>query len=152
MNEIKNLESDEGVKIHLHNQEFILRATLTSATADSFALHDLFGLLSPAANYFCPICTIHREDFQKCVHATAPYRSKDEHAKHVKNSESCKKFQSLSIVRVDTSLNISKNFHLSSNFISDIMHNMLEGVAPYSLKLVLHHKIFHLSIKSTLIS
>lgn len=42
-------------------------------------------------------------------------------------------------VRNDSPLHKSKYFHCTSNFIFVPMHDLLEGICPMEMKLVLHH-------------
>lgn len=45
-------------------------------------------------------------------------------------------------IRNSCSLNTLRNFHCITNYNLDIMHDMLEGVCPYEVKLLLHQFIF----------
>lgn len=142
MIDLKKLESNEGVKIKLGGEDFTLRASLAGVAADSLALHQLFGFLSPSANLFCPICTISREDFNNFVNFVAQHRNQEDHTKQIKDSQRSKKLRSSSGVKENTSFHLSKYFHITSNFMSDFMHNMFEGIASYELKLVINHMVF----------
>lgn len=49
--EINLLESDEGVTVHLANNEtYSLRATLVNFVGDNKAAHEIFEFLGPSAN------------------------------------------------------------------------------------------------------
>lgn len=62
MDDLKKLESDEGLLININGTNFLLRASIAMVCADGLAAHALFGLLSPSAKHFCRLCLISREE------------------------------------------------------------------------------------------
>ncbi|XP_062538541.1 uncharacterized protein LOC134206825 [Armigeres subalbatus] len=62
--DLLKLESKEGVQIKFDSGIYTLRATLVNVLGDTLAIHDLYGLLGPSANYFCRACMITRADLQ----------------------------------------------------------------------------------------
>lgn len=62
INDFKSLES--GVKLKFGDTEYDLRAILCSFAGDTLAAHEIFGLLSPSASYFCRQCYITKTDLK----------------------------------------------------------------------------------------
>lgn len=62
LDDLKQLESTEGVSLKIDSEIITIRAVLVNVLGDTLAIHDLFGLLGPSANKFCRMCEITRED------------------------------------------------------------------------------------------
>ena len=62
LSDLKKLESNEGVKIMLHGEEFNLLATIIAFCGDTLAVHEVFNMIGPKANKFCRMCLYSRED------------------------------------------------------------------------------------------
>ncbi|XP_071832143.1 uncharacterized protein [Apostichopus japonicus] len=145
MEELHQLESDEGVLIALDkDKSFSLRGTLAVVSADNLGGNSLFGFVeSFSANMPCKVCTGNKEDFQvKFTGEQFQLRSKHEHDQHVRDAQRNPPSCSASGVKRSCILNTSKYFHVTSNFCPDVMHDVLEGIAPMELKLVLKALIF----------
>lgn len=56
------LESDDGVTVNTDTGRWILRAVTCNVLGDTLAKHDIFGLLSPKANFVGRMCLISRKD------------------------------------------------------------------------------------------
>ncbi|KYM94567.1 hypothetical protein ALC62_14796 [Cyphomyrmex costatus] len=69
LQDMKALESDNGVITISNGVEWTLRATLAVVCADGLAAHQLFGLVSPAALHFCRLCMINRNDFKNNINS-----------------------------------------------------------------------------------
>lgn len=64
INDLKDLESDDGEKIYFDDTIFTLRATLACVCADGLAAHQIFNLLSLSARHFCRLCLISRNELK----------------------------------------------------------------------------------------
>ncbi|XP_033225045.1 uncharacterized protein LOC117177988 [Belonocnema kinseyi] len=62
LHDLEQLESDEEQVIILGEEEFLLRATVVAFCGDGSAVHEVYGLLGPAADKFCRMCLISREE------------------------------------------------------------------------------------------
>ncbi|EFX81173.1 hypothetical protein DAPPUDRAFT_317930 [Daphnia pulex] len=63
MKELEELESEEGMLLDIPDmQNFCIRGTLVSVSADTKGAHEIGGLMSPSANKFCRLCLIHRSE------------------------------------------------------------------------------------------
>jgi hypothetical protein len=138
--EMKKLESENGVNILLNNEIFTLRATLVAFSGDSLAAHDILGFSSPSSSRFCRQCSISRKEFHKNPLFRAEPRTKNKHTlqlKHLEETNYDSKTIKLYGVKQDSPLNELTNFHATSNCTFDPMHDLLEGVVPMAIKQIL---------------
>lgn len=155
--EMKMLESDSGiVAVDCNGEEYVLRAVLTSVSADTLAAHDLFGLMGPRSDYFCRQCLLYRKDLHKNSRNDFELRTRDQHKILLQQIIENPKNSPFG-VRGHSILNDFRFFHFTENWIFDIMHDLFEGVVPLVIKLVLAHyvceiKVLSLNILNTRIS
>ena len=139
LDDIRFLENS-GLTVELKGQSHLLYGTVCLLTADNLAMHSLCGYLeSFSANKFCQFCMI-----DKTVNAQFIYdedevelRTKDNYQQHVSLNEPSK-----TGVKENSCLNKLQYFHVTENISVDIMHDILEGVAPLEVKLMLRHFIY----------
>lgn len=131
---------EKGIDIKLANgQKFNLIATLECVCGDNLATKEILGFLSPACKYFCLFCMISRQQLKEpnTEINNIQKRSKQLHHTHVdkiaQNSTLSKDFG----VKEDSILNKLARYHVINGSVYDIMHDLLEGVVPYEIKLVL---------------
>ncbi|KAJ8666064.1 hypothetical protein QAD02_007726 [Eretmocerus hayati] len=124
MSDLRQLESDEGILVKLKSgEDYVLRATIASVSADTLAAHQLFGLLSPGrALHFCRCCMIDRNEFYRDINYFVEKR---------------KEFG----LEQDSALHKSKYWHFTRDWSFDPMHDIFEGNGELTLKLVIHHFI-----------
>jgi hypothetical protein len=141
---MEDLESEEGVAFFVGNQNQVLRASLVSFTGDTLAAHDVLGFLGPGSSKFCRECMISRKRFHKNPTYIAKQRSVALHSKQLTkliekdyHSSLTKKYG----LKENSVLNRLKNFHCSVSNVFDPMHDLLEGVVPFTIKCVLKHFI-----------
>lgn len=139
--EMKKLSSDKGVQISIDAQPVIIRALLTGVAADTLAAHDLLGFMGPGAHHFCRVCTIHRFELRRDGNHVAALRTKEAHAQQVQEVKQNPKKRSLYGVSKDCALNALPYFHCVESSVFDAFHDLLEGVVPLVVKLVLRHFI-----------
>ncbi|XP_055527132.1 uncharacterized protein LOC129719758 [Wyeomyia smithii] len=134
--DLKQLQT--GVDVFYGNEKFQLRATVTIFCGDTLAAHDIFGLLGPSATYFCRICTIDRPSFQKTPTTKFPHRTiewYDANLYAVQNA--LIKPAECGLKSTGSILNELANFHVTTNWALDVMHDLGEGIIPLTLQLVL---------------
>ncbi|XP_034247240.1 uncharacterized protein LOC117648681 [Thrips palmi] len=139
--DMKKLASEEGVTLDLDGEPFVLRAILTNLTADTLAAHDLLGFLSVGANYFCRRCMVSRAEVRANANAVGIPRTPELHAAHLEQVQQRKKFSSECGVKRSCPLDDIPYFHCVENNVFDAFHDLLEGVVPLVIKLVLRHYI-----------
>ncbi|KAK3929765.1 Nicotinate-nucleotide--dimethylbenzimidazole phosphoribosyltransferase [Frankliniella fusca] len=141
--DMKKLGSDDGVKIELHGVPFTLRAVLVTVAADSLAAHDLLGFLSPAgAHRFCRVCMINRPDFRLDGNSEAPRRTPESHDQQVAEVLQRPKASTNYGVKGPCCLNDLPFYHCVGGSVFDAFHDILEGVVPAVLKMVLRDIIY----------
>lgn len=80
ISDLKSLEN--GVNLKFGNETYIFKAVLCSFAGDTLAAHEIFGLLSPSASYFCRQCYITKGDLRNGnVGATFEQRTEASHLK-----------------------------------------------------------------------
>ncbi|KAJ8037515.1 hypothetical protein HOLleu_18345 [Holothuria leucospilota] len=142
LDEMRQLESDGGYSIELNRERVQIHGTLTSLSADTLAAHDILGFLGPSANRFCRLCLAKREEIQtKFSEEEFVLRSIKQHDEHAEAASTQRLGDPASGVRT-TCLNELRHFHCATNYNLDVMHDMLEGVCPFEVKLLLHYFIY----------
>lgn len=141
--ELNILASEKSCKLKLKNGEiFTLRAALVCVSGDSLAIHDIFGLLGPGCKYFCRCCMISRLELHNDGNQTRYIkRTKDLHGYHLKSIEENSMTSSDCGVMKNSALNEISNFHTTTNFAFDFMHDLLEGIVGLEIIYVLRYFI-----------
>lgn len=130
MEEIKMLESEDGLKIQVDGHSLTLRGTLATVCGDTKGIHEMFGFMSPSADKFCRLCLISRKDILNHPTAgTVTMRNRTQHDDSVLKAKGYGQ-QVDSGVSSHCVLNVSAFFHVAENFIMDGMHDFMEGVVP----------------------
>ena len=133
--ELQQLESDQGLEIQ---PNVYVQGTVSMLVADTLAAHMMLGFQSPSATYFCRLCYAKRENTQhKFLESDFIMRSSHTHDVIV-NSETLPHCGVLQ----QSPLSQSKFFRVTENFAFDPMHDLLEGVMPKELKLLLHYLVY----------
>lgn len=146
--DIKVLESD-GIEIPLFGG--YVGGSVVQVTGDNLGLHSLFGLVeSFSARYCCRFCLAEKDDFQTEFSEDSPkivLRTKDNHTAHCQEMSNNPLLPYVFGVKSSCLLNSLTYFHTTENFSVDVMHDVLEGVAQYELKLLfLYLKEQHLTL------
>jgi hypothetical protein len=144
LKEMEELESENGVNFYVHNAKKTIRATLISFIGDTLAAHDILGFSGPGSNRFCRECLVSRSRFHKKPTIKGKRRTVSIHADQLKDlMDSDYHHSKISKygLKQDSVLNRLKNFHCSSSNVFDPMHDLLEGVVPFTIKCVLKHFI-----------
>lgn len=150
--DLEKLESEEGILMTFGDEEYRLRASIESFCGDGLAVHQVFNLLAPSANLFCRLCLYNRGSLHRGVLENGIERTKeifDQQVAYVRDNGFSQQSMTATGLKGECCLNASEYFHISNNKIFDIMHNMLCGICPMVLKLVLHHYICTVRIFNT---
>lgn len=141
VDEVYKLEVD-GLDLNVAGHNINVKVTLGQVSGDNLGMHSLFGFVEGfTANYPCRLCTVHKKDLQKMfVEDTTLLRTRDGHCTHVQcaTADGSSSFGVVS----ESALNKLKHFHVIENYTCDAMHDILEGVCGYELKLVLFELIY----------
>lgn len=133
----------KGIQIPLFDHT--VYGTIVQVTGDNLGVHSLFGFVeSFSARYCCRFCLLEKEDFQTEFSEDSPkmsVRTKELHAEHCQSMQSNPILPYVMGVKRSCLLNSLQYFHTTANFSVDIMHDILEGVGQYEMKLLLQHLI-----------
>ncbi|XP_034240899.1 uncharacterized protein LOC117645090 [Thrips palmi] len=140
--DMKKLGSEDGVVIEIDGQQLIMRAVLVTVAADTLAAHQLLGFLSPAARFFCRVCMISRPLFRLDGNLEAELRTPENHDKQVVEVIKVPKLSTQYGVKEECCLNEVPYFHCVDGSVFDAFHDLLEGVVPAVLKMVLRNIIY----------
>jgi hypothetical protein len=141
---MNTLESETGIPIEVNNEIFNIRATLTAFVGDSLAAHDILGFFSPSRTHFCRQCMITQKEFGDnpvFVAAERTISTHTEQIQHVEEKNHDQKVIRMYLVKEDSPLNAFDNFHCTTNHVFDPMHDLLEGVVPFTIKLIIKYFI-----------
>ena len=129
----------QGIQIEMKGELHLLYGTVCLLTGDNLACHSLCGYLeSFSANKFCHLCLVDKNMSQMVFdEGEFERRNRENYQQHVTLKDG-----SMTGVKEDSCLNTLKYFHVTENVGVDIMHNVLEGVAPLEVKLLLRHYIY----------
>lgn len=122
-----------------------LKGTVFQVTGDNLALYSLFGFVeSFSANYCCRFCLTDKKELQSVFsedHPGLTLRSKELHQEQCAAIKQKPALPSTFGVKKTCLLNSLQLFHTSDNYAVDIMHDRLERVVYYELKLVFQYLI-----------
>ncbi|KAK0153147.1 hypothetical protein N1851_005164 [Merluccius polli] len=142
LNDLKILEA-EGMQVPF--QPTPLKGSVFQVTGDNLAIHGLFGVVkSFSAKYCCRFCLTEKGEMQSVFsedHPGLTLRSKALHSEHCAAIQQNPALASTFGVKKVCPLNSLQLFHTSDNYAVDIMHDLLEGVVQYELKLVFQYLI-----------
>ncbi|PIK38618.1 hypothetical protein BSL78_24528, partial [Apostichopus japonicus] len=118
------------------------KAIITQFSADNLGANSLFGFVeSFSARHYCRLCLTSREDAQLLYsEKNMQMRDKDSHNLHVQQAEQLETVHVEGVKR-GSILNTCASFHILRNFSLDVMHDLLEGVVQFEMKLVLSYLI-----------
>lgn len=141
VNDLKILES-EGIIVQYKEALINLKGTIYSLSHDNLSANSLYGLHeSFSSNYFCRFCRTHRKDINKSlIFEEKILRNKNDYDLYVVSREFG--------LQKNCALNNLQYFNTFESNSVDIMHDLLEGVGQYELKLFL----LYLTKESKLIS
>lgn len=141
--EIRKLEVD-GMTICVDGVDIHITVTLGQVSGDNLGMHGLFGFVeSFSGNYPCRFCTMHKNDMQTVfTEDNKLLRTRDTHDSHVQSCNLNNDGTSCFGVMGGSPLNQLNYYHVTDNYAPDIMHDMLEGVCGFELKLVLYQLIY----------
>lgn len=143
ISELKFLQ-EEGIIINVNNGDKKIYFKLALIIGDNLGIHSILGLSeSFSCTYNCRFCKITKSESQITYSMQSyPIRTKQSYNDDVV-------LQNISVTGIKEKCvwHNLPGFHLTSNFMVDIMHDLLEGICVYDLTallsiLVLDYKLF----------
>ncbi|XP_065675614.1 uncharacterized protein LOC136091830 [Hydra vulgaris] len=140
---LQQLESEQGVVVKVNGVEETIHAILILFSADNLGAHTLFGFMeSFNAKYFCRFCKCAHCEIQTSFKAeTFDRRTRAEYDMCVSESRSNNYNASESGIKHGCLFNCLSQFHCIDQSAVDCMHDVLEGVVPLEICLVLQSLI-----------
>lgn len=138
LEDIRLLENS-GIQVEMQGQNHQLYGTICVLTADNLGIHSLCGYIeSFSANKFCHFWMVDKTVAQSVFDEDdVERRTRENYQQHVRCND-----PSSTGVKEDSCLNKLQYFHVTENTCVDIMHDILEGVAPLEVRLMLQHFIY----------
>lgn len=137
VDDVKVLEKD-GMKVSFAEEP--LHGTVAQVTGDNLGLNSILGYVeSFAANYYCRMCLIDKASAQTVFSENDPrvvLRTKLTNEEHYSCLVENPRESSCFGIKRNSILSSLSYFSVSDNFVFDIMHDILEGVAQYEIKLL----------------
>ncbi|XP_007566221.1 uncharacterized protein LOC103147693 [Poecilia formosa] len=153
VDDLKILEK-QGIQVPFSDSP--LFGSVVQVTGDNLGLHGLFGFVeSFSATYFCRFCLTSKDESQSVFtedEACMVFRTKEMHGEHCAVLQENPLLASIFGVKKTCLLNTLQFFHTSDNYAVDLMHDLLEGVVQYKLKLVFHYLVNQKYISLELLS
>ncbi|XP_036392657.1 uncharacterized protein LOC118783083 isoform X1 [Megalops cyprinoides] len=147
VNDLKVLET-QGIQVPFSDTPLRCISQLFSViqvTGDNLAIHGLFGTVeSFSATYCCPFCLTDKTSLQFVFNEDNPdliLCTKELYTEHCNAvAQNPTLVHSFGVKRT-CPLNALQFFHCSDNYAVNIMHDLLEGVVQYELKLLFQYLV-----------
>ena len=141
--DIKQLE--HGVDLTLRDGTVVhKRGTVVLLAGDNLGLNQLCGFVeSFSATHFCRLCMTDKADSSStCTDDCLQLRTREQYSQQLECLQSGTLTTKDCGIKRSCLLNDLQYFHIAENVTVDPMHDLLEGVVPFELKLILYFFIF----------
>lgn len=127
----------EGIELKFPEKTVKVYFCVALIVGDHLELNKSLGFASPSSNLYCRLCKRHKDllkfdtkEFKECIRSIDSYNS----------DVQLKDFKSTGI-REKCIFNELEGFHVTENFISDPMHDLMEGIFHYVICKTLYYFI-----------
>ena len=136
---LKQLESDLGLPVSINGKIVHMHGSVLVFSADNLGAHSFCGFLeSFSARKCCRFCEATKDEVQTVYNENQfCLRTRQSFDETVASLSACNYDQSLTGIKGSCCFHQLKYFHVTENWAPDIMHDLLEGVAPYECSLLL---------------
>lgn len=138
--DVKVLESN-GMKVSFAEEPVF--GTMAQVTGDNLGLNSILGYVdSFSAHHYCRMCLIDKATAPMVFSESDPrviLRTKLTNEQHYSYLVENPRENSCLGLKHNSILNSLSYFNVSDNFVFDIMHDILEGVAQYEIKLLFEY-------------
>jgi hypothetical protein len=137
---LQQLESDTGVVVNVRGHEVTVHACMVLFSADNLGFNSLFGFTeSFTATRYCRFCETTKDEACYCFkESELRLRTKSSHNQAVQLLNNPNYDVMTTGIKKDCPFNALRYWHVTENFVVDAMHDILEGIAPFELSLVLN--------------
>lgn len=131
--ELKCLEKD-GITINTRDFQGVVKFTVVQVVGDNLGLNAILGYSeSFSGHHVCWLCRVHRDVLRvQTEEDLALLRDANTHRADLETDNPSK-----TGLKRDSVLNSLSFYHVTDNVAVDVMHDILEGVGAYEVKLVL---------------
>lgn len=137
INELKFLE-EEGIVLNLPQGNVKVYFLLALIVGDNLGLNTILGFTeSFSSNYFCRFCKIPK----RLTRTLSIYNNESLRNKENYEIDSNTMDYNTTGIKEKCVWHEIPSFHVTTNYSVDIMHDILEGVAPYEIALILNYFI-----------
>lgn len=135
--EIRDLERD-GIFVNTPSYQGVVKFTVLQVVGDNLGLHSVLGYIeSFSGNYVCRFCKADKGKVRSLtLEDPTLLRDRNSYDSDLLTADS-----SQTGLKRHSVLNNLSFYHVSDNVAVDTMHDVLEGVGPYEVKLVLNSLI-----------
>lgn len=139
---IKDIQILELEGLSVSFLPYKLKGTLVALSHDNLGGNTLFRMVeSFNANHFCRVCLTHKNDVQFVLNEKHPRCQLRNRAFYDSIPDEIIPPNTYFGIKEKSCLNNLSYFHLGDVISVDIMHDILEGVAQYEIKLILNYVI-----------
>lgn len=153
INDIKTLES-HGIDLPVSSDR--VYGTICQISGDNLGMHGILGFTeSFNGRYFCRLCLIEKADAQSIYSEDDPriiLRGRDLFEMHLNDLRSDPQASHVFGLKRNSTLNSLQFYHVCFNYAFDIMHDILEGVAQFEIKLLFEYLSENVLSKQDLLS
>lgn len=144
VDDLKSMEDGFYIDVRGENAPRHVRCILGQITGDNLGLHACLGYVEGfTGDYCCDICTANKNTMQTSItEIPALQRSVAQYEEIVKKIAAQHVNKAQMGVKNVSILKELKYYHPAKNDTGDIMHDILEGVGPLEIKLILHNFIY----------
>lgn len=137
---VKDIQKIEKDGIKTKSGQYI-KGTLMCGMFDNLGGNILYGLHgSFSSNHYCRICTALKRDCQRMtMEDPTLIRTIDGYNKNLQLLESNDKIKDTQGIKTYCCLNDLKYFHIMKNITVDLMHDIFEGLIPFTLEKIFDH-------------
>ncbi len=133
VDDITELEKD-GLQINTDVFEGMVKVGIAQVTGDNLGINGICGFVeSFISNHFCRNCKMHIVEMRRAL--LANHQLTRNYANYIEDLEI--NDPSSTGIKVPCILNNLEHFHVTTNYVPDVMHDLLEGVCGLEVHLVL---------------
>lgn len=151
--DIKILESD-GIELPISTSR--VYGTICQVIGDNLGMHSILGFTeSFSGHYSCRLCLTEKADVQLVYNeddCRVILRDCTIYEQHCSELESDPQLKSTHGLKRNSTLNGLQYFHVCHNYSLDVMHDLLEGVVQFEMKLLFEYLSEKFVTRSELLS
>ena len=134
--------AEKGVSVERDGQLFTIKGALVAVVADNLAAHGIGGFFESFTSvYPCRFCLLRKNNLKLQFVSCSNLRTQETYQRQLERISKFDRLQSVYGLKRNSCLNRIPNFHVVSGLPSDIMHDLLEGVACDILECIIKYCI-----------